>query len=97
MTWLAPCKAVWEEKFGAGSFPYGRAGRALKPLIEGADPEDIAAHLKVYLDKTPTQFVSLERFAHTFAEWNPNQLPIFVDDDGILTPEGLAALTRRDR
>lgn len=95
--WLAPSKTVWEARFGKGTFPYGMAGRALKPLLEGADPEDIAAHLEVYLNKTNAQFVNLHRFAQTFAEWNPKQLPLLVDDDGVLTLEGVKALTGRDR
>lgn len=101
--WLAPSKAVWEERFGKGSFPYGRAGRALKPLLDGADPEQIAAHLKRYLDKTNPQFVSLERFAITFAEWNPLQTEFdalsepLVDEDGVLTEAGFRAIAQTGR
>lgn len=83
-TQLTAPSEVWHARFGAGSFPFGRAGRALKPLLDaGHTPELIAEHLAEYLDCTPPRFASLERFVATFAEWKPNAEPL-VDDDGVI-------------
>lgn len=92
MTWLGPSKKVWEARYGVGTFPYGQASRALRPLLDGADAYQIAEHLEVYLERTPARFVSITRFAQTFSQWNPKQLSLLVDEDGALTAEGLMAL-----
>lgn len=93
-TWLTPASEVWDGRFGKGTFPFGMAGKAFKPLRSaGHSPETIAEYLRVYLDKTEPQFINLHRFAATFATWDPAQgeLPL-VDEFGMLTTAGLKAL-----
>lgn len=67
---------------GKGSFPFGRAGKALLPLKPHYTPEDIAAHLGEYLDAlNDPQYLSLNRFVETFARWEPKSL---TDDYGVV-------------
>jgi hypothetical protein len=99
-SWLSPSATVWEAKFGKGSFPYGMAGRALKPLGRaGWTPEEIAVRLEHYLKRLDNpQFVSLWKFAATFGMWEaPNDTkptarePEYeVDADGVLVRRGMA-------
>lgn len=49
--WLAPSAAVYEERIGKGSFNWGRAGKQLLTLRDVYPPEQIAAHLGVWLEK----------------------------------------------
>lgn len=90
-SWLTPAMNEWNAVFGTGSFPFGKAARALQHIYnkgEGASAETIGLHLQHYLSVTPARFVSLPRFAETFAMWNPLQqelLPPLVDSDGVLS------------
>jgi hypothetical protein len=94
VTWLSPTCAVWEAKFGVGSFATvaGQAAKVLQPLRGDASDPEIAERLKVYLDQTASQFVSLTRFAQTYAQWVPRLL---VDEHGELTAYG-ELVTRPD-
>lgn len=69
-SWLAPIAAVWEAKKGA--FAWGKAGKLLKPLHDGGQSSDeIATRLAKYLDTTDAKYVSLARFAETYADHVP--------------------------
>ena len=86
--WLLPASRVWEARFGAGSFDFGKTGKHLKRLKTHHPPAEIAEHLKRYLDKTDAQYVSVPRFVDTFGQYasiDPNAL---VDEYGCLTPLG---------
>lgn len=83
-TWLTPIAEAYDLEMGKGSFPFGPAAKALVPLYRaGHSPERIAAHLGVYLRglkrRDEVKFLSLPRFAATFAEHNPDQ-PAFDDE-----------------
>lgn len=91
-SWLEPSRAVWEAKFGAGSFKFPMAGRHLKPLRDaGVSSEQIAEHLARYLDQTETQYVSLAKFATTFSAWDAPQ-PIVDPATRLLNERGARAL-----
>lgn len=50
VTWLTPIGEAWEAVNGKGSFPYGQAAKALKPLLDaGHEPPLIARRLAWYL------------------------------------------------
>lgn len=84
--WLAPACAVYETRYGAKTFPWGEAGRPLKPIHEaGASPEVIAANLARYLEATDPQYVNIARFAKTFEAWGEPP-PIVDPETGLLTP-----------
>jgi hypothetical protein len=91
-TWLTPTCGVWEAKYGAGSFAgvAGQAAKALAPLrTAGNTDAELGEHLAIYLERTEPRFVSLTRFAQTFAEWVNHPL---VDENGFLNERGLAAM-----
>lgn len=74
-TWLTPARDAWEAKNGAGSFPFGRAAKALAGLLEaGHTPGRIGRHLYWYLHETDPRFAKLEHFAQTFAQHDPDEL-----------------------
>lgn len=88
-SWLLPASRIWEARFGAGTFPWGESGKALKPLHRaGHEPGIIAEHLGRYLQRTDTQFVSMPRFAKTFAEYAAIDPGALVDEFGVLTALG---------
>jgi hypothetical protein len=86
-TWLTAPSLAWDAINGAGSFPFGKAAKALAPLHKaGVAPEKIAAHLTFYLEmygdikghlKAPEDRgwggfkPNLAHFAETFEQWNP--------------------------
>jgi hypothetical protein len=72
-SWVASAVAVWEERFGAGSIPLGRIGRALKPLVEHHGLDAVLAAFRRYLDPaindSEAKFLSPEGFASKYALW----------------------------
>lgn len=94
-SWLAPIGAAWEAEMGRGTFPWKKAAGLLCRLHRAGVPsEEIAANLARYLgkqlDRNGGKYISLARFAETFATWNdPGPL---VDASGVLTPHGMAVL-----
>jgi hypothetical protein len=95
-SWLDPIAAAYERDMGAGSFPWGKAGKALLPLSKHHPPAVIAAHLATYIGLLDDpKFLSFQKFAETFGEWAPRDS---VDKFGTLTARGhrmLAAAERR--
>lgn len=81
---LAPTAEVHERRFGPGTFPWGKASKALKPLAPHHPPEKIAAHYEVFLEEGyDRRFgVNFWRFFETFNDWAPQQLDI--DETGVL-------------
>ncbi len=70
VSWLAPASIVYEARYGRGSFPWGMAGKALKPVFQsGATGEAIAANLGRYLEATDPAYLNLGKFAQTFSNW----------------------------
>jgi hypothetical protein len=67
-TWLTPYVGPWEKRFGAGSFPFGKAAKALCPF-KGRPPEEERDRLDRYLEATDAKYASLHRFAETHDSW----------------------------
>lgn len=90
--WLLPSSAVYESKYGAGSFPFPMAGKALKPVHEaGHSAESIAANLSRYLADADPKYVNLQRFAQTFSAWD--EPPPIVDPvTGLLNERGMKVM-----
>lgn len=67
-SWLGPICDVYERHYGAGSFPYGQAGKTLKPLRDaGHSAEEIAARLDRYCGRLDDiKYFSLAKFKQTF-------------------------------
>lgn len=86
-TWLTPVGEVWEARFGAGTFGWGEAAARLRPIADHYEPSVIAEHLRRYLSRTDAKYVSLTRFAQTFADYGPADASALVDEFGQLTPE----------
>lgn len=73
-SWLLPIGAVWERHKGAGTFPWGKAGRLLKPLHEaGKTGDEIAANLDRYIP-VAGKYVNFARFAETFGDYDALRL-----------------------
>ena len=70
--WIAEAGEVWKTAYG-GTVPYGRIGKALKPLAADHTTAEILAAWKVYIKSTDGQFASAERFASTYGSWKPKQ------------------------
>lgn len=86
-SWLVPSSVVWEKHKGAGTFPWGKAGKQLKPLNDaGHSGERIASNLDRYIPKAG-KFVSLARFAETFSDHDALVLSGPVVVDSWLSPE----------
>jgi uncharacterized protein YdaU (DUF1376 family) len=62
--WAQPLADAWEQKFGAGSFPWSKHVRALATLGEmpKADVEALGAAFARYLEETEARFASLPAF-----------------------------------
>jgi uncharacterized protein YdaU (DUF1376 family) len=86
--WLVPVSRVWESRFGAGSFDFGKNGKHLKRLKEHHQPGVIAEHLGRFLEKADPQYVSIARFVDTFAQYAAHDPSALVDEYGCLTPLG---------
>lgn len=79
--WLTPIATVWSARCGA--FPWGEAGKALKPVHEsGLSGEDIAARLTAYLDdldaNNGARFLSISNFAKRHQQY-ANGSPVDSD------------------
>lgn len=85
---MLPASRVWEARFGEGSFPWGEFGKHCKALAKAHTPPVIADHLRRYLAKTDTQYVSPARFAKTFGEYAPVDANAIVDEFGCFTEYG---------
>ena len=92
VTWLTPACEAWEDTFGKGTFPFGMAGRFLKPLAgAGHSPYTIGTHLATYIAANDPKYLNLARFAQTFQAWAP-KAPVpqadgwdmLVDADGVV-------------
>ena len=69
-TWLTPFGEVWTETYD-GEPPYGRLGKALKPLV-AKHGDAVLPAWKTYCKATEAKFASAERFAQTYGAWKPN-------------------------
>ena len=77
-TWLTPSALAWELEMGAGTFPYGKAGKALVGLHKaGWDSNVIGERLGFYLRTQKREgairFLSIPRFVETFSQWDPHE------------------------
>ena len=86
-SWLLPSCAVWERHKGAGSFQWGKAGAALKPLHDaGHSADEIANRLDRYVPMAG-KYLSLAHFASTFNDHAAAKLTGPVVVDGWFSPE----------
>ncbi len=86
--WLSASAAVYETKYGAGSFQWAMAGKQLKPIHDrGASDDQIAANLGRYLDKTEPAYLSIAKFAQTFSAWD-DPGPLVDPYTGLLNERG---------
>lgn len=69
--WLSVVCDVYERHYGAGSFPYGQAGKVLKPLRDaGYSAEEIAARFDRYASRLDDiRYLSLPKFRQTFGAY----------------------------
>jgi len=70
-SWLEPYRDAWEAKCGKGSFSAvaGQCARYLKPLDAAHGPQAVAKALGQYLDRDPSRFRAISRFAANYAEY----------------------------
>lgn len=83
--WVPPFAHAWENRF-QGSAPWGRIGKALKPLRAKHSDTEMLAHWTRYLAETEAQYATAERFAQTYGEWAAKKSP----RDNYLRPEEVA-------
>lgn len=78
MTWVTPVAEAWEREMGAGSFPFGRAVKALKPLVDAHGGAEVAKRVgywvRTHRRRNELKFLDLScaRFAATWDEWDPD-------------------------
>lgn len=98
MSWLGPAAEVWEQRFGPGTFPFAKAGKALGQLYKALKGDGdgseaaakIALHLAEYLARVNPDYLNLFKFAETFQAYAPDEStdgPV-VDEWGCLTDVG---------
>lgn len=83
-TWLTPSCKAWEKEMGAGTFPYGKAGKALAGLYRANwSPEEIGKRLGFYIRALrrdgDLRYLSLPKFAEQFGTFDPNE-PAFEEE-----------------
>lgn len=73
-SWLTPYIETWEARHGAGSAGTlaGRLAKALRPLDSAHGADVVAKRLAWYLREAEPRFQSVEKFAQTFAQWDPD-------------------------
>jgi hypothetical protein len=73
-SWLSHVCDVYERHYGAASFPYGKAGKILKPLHEaGFSGEEIASRFDRYANALDDiKYLSLAKFRESFAGFAEN-------------------------
>ena len=76
-SWLGHVCDVYERHYGAGSFPYGKAGKTLKPLHDaGHSGEEIASRFDRYCERLDDiKYLSLAKFKESFAAFADGALP----------------------
>jgi len=68
-TWLTAYAEAWKAAY-QGVPPFGRIGRALRPLHLEHGEEEVLRRFRIYLKVTPGRYASVERFAQTFGIWD---------------------------
>lgn len=68
-TWLTPYMDAWLATYGSKMTMTGVAARVLRPLEKEHGPTKTLTHFVKYVKETPAKFVSLYKFADTFAQW----------------------------
>lgn len=73
VTWLTPYALEWERRFGTKPNATIRImARVLRPLdVQHGSPR-VCAALRTYLMDVEAKYVSIQKFADTFAEWDQN-------------------------
>jgi hypothetical protein len=89
-TWLQVVGAVWIEHHGAGSFPWPKAGKLLKPL-EVHPAAEVADHLRNYIASGDARYRNLAKFVETYAEYARRSDPIGT----FQRPDGKVSLAER--
>lgn len=85
-SWLVPVASAWEYVNGSGSFPWGQAGKLLKPLQRaGLSGDEIGIRLGNYLAcRWGDKFNNLKDFADHHGQYSGK----LVDDFGVPTDLG---------
>ena len=82
---MTPLAEAWEAEQGEGSFPFGRAAKALKPLVDAHGGAEVAKRLGYWLrslrrrNELKYLDTSCGKFAATWSEWDPDA-PAFPED-----------------
>ena len=87
-TWLTPYGTIWTRRTG-GAFPWGQAGRLIKPLLTRYTEADICAALDIYLTNEKPQYIKLTEFAQKIGLWiGKNRAPTtsqrYADNDPLV-------------
>lgn len=95
--WTVEAAKIWSDATG-GTAPFGRIGKALKPLIERHGTIPVFQAFERYLRSTDIQFASPERFASTFGRWSSERTTtgsrktVRDDDPRIVSPRTIEDL-----
>ena len=66
--WTERAGKAWATTLG-GTAPFGRIGKALKPLVDQHGENEVLVVWAKYLAEEPAQFVTPEQFASKFGIW----------------------------
>ncbi len=69
-TWMTPYWDLWQEIMGAPPIA-GKLATFLKPIHDTHGPDHVVPRLRRYLTETDPQYLSVSRFAETYAKWDP--------------------------
>lgn len=73
--WVIPFAKAWGTRF-QGTIPWGRIGKALKPLRENYPDDEILARWSRYLAQARAGVHPPETFAQTFGDWGVTKTPL---------------------
>jgi len=66
--WVGQAAAAWKEVL-KGTPPYGRIGKALKPLVDEHGAPTVVRVWRRYLSQEPGRYVTPEQFASKYGTW----------------------------
>ena len=69
-TWMTPYWELWLEVMKAPPIA-GKFAKFLKPVHDLHGSKEVIPRLRRYLAETDPQYISISRFAETYAKWDP--------------------------